>query len=154
MISSKNIRLLLFIALAPLLFITCDDGPVQSDETKNQVELDSELIGTWKGLGSLPRTLTFSQTSKIEGSGVEITQDSNNYCENIGADYLNRVDFKWEQTKKADDGWSSFYYDELKNLDCGGARKLSRLAFERYYKIDGDTLYLGTEDYSMYVRVE
>lgn len=154
MMSYKNICLLSFFLISGI-FISCsDDGPVQTEETENQVKIDSELIGTWQGLGPLPKTVVFGQNKQSNGSGVEITEDLNGYCENVDADYLSRIDFKWTQTKKVKEDWSAFNYEQISHLECGGAERAPRVSFERYYKIEGDTLYLGTEDYQIYVRVE
>lgn len=153
MTTFKKICLLLFITVTPLIFISCsDDGPVQTEE--NQLELDSELIGTWKGIGVVPRTFSFKQINETEGSGVKISEDYYGNCQNINADYSDRRDFKWTQTKKTSKEWSSFYYAETASLECGGAQRNSRLFYERFYKIEGDTLYLGTQDYQIYVKSE
>lgn len=153
MITTKNICLLSLITLIPITFISCsDEGPVQTEQ--NQLELDSELIGTWKGIGVVPRTFSFKKINETEGSGVKISEDYYGNCQNINADYLDRRDFKWTQTKKTDEDWSAFYYVETSSLECGGAEKNSRLAYERYYNIEEDTLYLGTQNDDIYVRVE
>lgn len=153
MITVKNISLLFFATIISLFFITCsDDGPVQTEE--DQLELDSELIGTWEGIDVIPRTFSFEQINETEGRGVRISEDYYGNCQNINADYLNRRDFKWTQTKKTDEDWSAIYYSEISSLECGGAEKRSRLAYERYYNIKGDTLYLGTQKDDIYVRVE
>ncbi len=154
MILPKNIFLYLFIIIIPLIFISCsDDGPVQTEEPENQLELDSELIGTWEQVSRMKEKLVIKKKSATEGFGYSITQDKNDWCENEQKFYQ-RKDFKWTQTKKTDEDWSAIYYSEISSLECDGAKRNSRLSFERYYNIKGDTLYLGTEDYSTYVRVE
>lgn len=154
MITFKNIFLFIFISIAPFVFISCtDDGPLQPKETENQLELDSELIGTWKQISRMKEKLVIKKKSSTEGIGFSITQDKNDWCENELL-FFERRDFRWTQTKKESDGWSAIYYDEFLNQECDGAERNSPLSFERYYKIEGDTLYLGTEDYSTYVRVE
>lgn len=152
MISVKTISLLLFITIIPLAFISCsDDGPVQTE--KNQLELDTELIGTWEQISRMKTKLVIKKKSSTEGFGYSITQDKNDRCENELKFYTRR-DFRWHQTKIEKDGWSTFYYDEFLNQECDGAEQHSPMSWERYYNIEGDTLYLGTTDYSTYVRVE
>jgi len=152
MTSSKIISLLLFITFIPLAFITCsDDGPVQTEE--NQLELDAELIGTWEQISRMKEKLVIKKKNATEGFGYSITQDKNDRCENEQKFY-ERKDFNWTQTQKTDDDWSAIYYAEISSLECDGAEKNPLLSFERHYNIEGDTLYLGTQDYQIYVRVE
>jgi hypothetical protein len=95
---SINIRLLLFITFIPLAFISCtDDGPVQTEE--NQVELDSELIGTWEQISRMKEKLVIKKKNSTEGFGYRITQDKNDQCENE-LKFYQRRDFRWTQTKK------------------------------------------------------
>jgi hypothetical protein len=152
MISSQNICLLLFATIISLLFISCsDDGPVQTEE--NQLELDSELIGTWEQISRMKEKLVIKKKNSTEGFGYRITQDKNDQCENE-LKFYQRRDFRWTQTKKTDEDWSVIYYADISSLECDGAERNSLLAYEKYYNIEGDTLYFGTTDYSKYVRVE
>lgn len=149
---SKNICLLLFITFIPLALISCsDDGPVQTEE--NQLELDSELIGTWEQISRMKTKLVIKKKSSTEGFGYSITQDKNDQCENE-LKFYHRRDFRWTQTKKTDEDWSAIHYADISSLKCDGTERYPLLAYEKYYNIEGDTLYFGTTDYSTYVRVE
>ena len=80
MITAKNFSLLFFATIILLFFITCsDEGPVHTEE--DQLELDSELIGTWKGIDVIPRTFSFKQINETEGSGVKISEDYYGNCQ-------------------------------------------------------------------------
>jgi hypothetical protein len=59
-----------------------------------------------------------------------------------------------DSNQKTDEDWSVIYYADISSLECDGAKRRPLLAYEKYYNIEGDTLYFGTTDYSKYVRVE